>query len=669
MKCSGRRRICCMAGIAAGLLLLPGCGNESGDGKERPAGVVETAVPDGVPELVALLKREANVRSRFPRPVQPDGSEGVPPPSAALEQAVSRLASSMDPQAVDLLFQTLETGSDTAAYWAAEVLGAKGDARSIEPVWTRYRHSRPFFRAHLREVAARLPRETTVGFLMDKLGDDDYQVRLDAGELLSRIPHPKAIDALCDAMESSATQERDHAIDALVEIGEPAVPALLKAAAGKWGNRKVAAVMALSRIPSEAGLKKVFALSLSEKAAIRTEAEQALRLALSKTPRGRRLTDAQRARQEILEQAMFRAFSGSRTSREEAVRLQVIDLFGRMAIPEAAEAVRTSARRDSSAAVKAVALRIMNRNNDPAALDRALKGLYSPSDDVRRAAEGTLLRVMSAELLGRIKPALQDSSPKVRQTAVRAIRKLDIPQVRSLLIARTGDSDDDVAYEACRALHGLPRRADDERWLERLSRSSSRKVRQEVIRTLGDTDCFDTIPVLLQMLAHENSGTQNDAEDVLEDCVDSRVFRPMFERVARRSKEGIAWRVPDGLFNQAGDHWRELLPELSSQEDGRKALAAALLEEVEEPSVKQALRRLTLARDRVVACNAPHALLKGSSPDAQVVRVMVDMMQNSDWGGSLASAFLNSPVKELQDQSIRWYREHGFDVIPIWVPM
>ncbi|MBN2302699.1 MAG: HEAT repeat domain-containing protein [Lentisphaerae bacterium] len=646
------------------LLLLSGCGKDTAPVKEVKKDTVVSAKEMDAAALVAALTKEANASIQMRRPRMSDGIETFAPPSPQLEHIVNELVSSLSPQIMDLLSPVIETGSEEEAFWASEVLGRKQDSRAILPIWNRYvaKHSRPLLRQHLRDIAARLPRELTVRFLAEKLSNENYQIRMAACEMLETCPDPQSVPALCDVMASCSTAERDKAVDALVRIGEKAVPTLLKHAAAKRSNKQSAAIMALGRIPSKNAVRKVFELSISDDPAVSLDARNALISSLSKNENQSADENAYSQRDKM-EQVAFQVISTGMSSVNEKARIQALDFIGIMEMAKAGEFIRIIAQRDASDKVRAYALRIMNRNGDPVALEHAFKSLVSDKEHMRQEATAIIIRVISNDHLARLKPAINHSNPDVRRAAMRILGRLDTPQARTILVAHTRDSNEKVIIEACCGLYRMKRLPEDIQWLRQLSKSASRDVRWEVIRILGDWGGFDAVTVLVDLLAHPDGRTRNAAAAKINDSSDPRVFKPLFEIAVQNASGGIAQSVPKALIIQADTKWQELLPLLDSNQPDRKAVAAKVLEKVAVPVVKRKFRQLTLARDRIVSCNASHALL--DPPDKQIVDVMIDMMWNSEWGHYLAGCFLNSSVSSLNSNSIKWYKEHGYNVFTL----
>lgn len=65
--------------------------------------------------------------------------------------------------------------------------------------------------------------------LLESLKDSDYQMRLESARALERIADVSAAPALVEAMDDDRAEVRWRAAEAMISIGEPGLPILLKA--------------------------------------------------------------------------------------------------------------------------------------------------------------------------------------------------------------------------------------------------------------------------------------------------------------------------------------------------------------------------------------------------------------------------------------------------------
>jgi HEAT repeat protein len=627
-------------------------------------------MPTSVAGLAEALVAAAERRTMTPSIRAAVARDEWLPPSAQLLQLVESLVAKPAEEVLPVLAPLVVSGSAEAARWASEVLARQQVALAAQPVWQRYcaPSTAPALRKQLLEVAARLPREATVRLLAPHLAAENYRVRIAACEVLAACPSASALAALLPLLDSSSTGERDLAIAAVVAIGVEAVPTLLQAAQAKRSNRQLAAVLALSQIPSTVALEAVFDASLSSDPLQRQDARGALVRALSKpAPWAARELDAagQHRHDELAllacELLVRRLAAGTESERERA-----IELLAQLSLPQASMCIRGVAEHDPSELLRAQALRIMSRNSDPRALALAFDQLTASDERMRGAAASTIAKVLDASHLAQLQVALRHSDPQVRKTVLWLVGRIAAPAAREVLIAQTGDQDVDVALTASRALERWPRQATDLAWLSALATSSSRGCRQQAARLLGQLASTEAVTLLLTLLEHADDSTRSHAATELGRVDDPRVFEPLFRWAMSQATGGLARSIPATLERQATARWQELLPWLASEDDARKAVAAALLEHVDNAVVRAELRQRTLARDRVIVCNAPDALL---DPLDDLVRTaLLEMMENEPWGATLAAHFLNHELAEMRGAAATWYRKRGFQVIEFWGP-
>ena len=114
---------------------------------------------------------------------------------------------------------------------AAEALGRIGDARAVDPLIAALRDEDIYVVRSAAEALGRIGDARAVDPLIAALRDED--VVRSAAEALGRIGDARAVDALIDTLRKffhySADANHKSAADALVQIGAPAVDALVAA--------------------------------------------------------------------------------------------------------------------------------------------------------------------------------------------------------------------------------------------------------------------------------------------------------------------------------------------------------------------------------------------------------------------------------------------------------
>jgi HEAT repeat protein len=127
----------------------------------------------------------------------------------------------------------------------------------------------------VRALAA-IHNERTPRLLLQALGDPQAAVRQCAALGLRFHPEPKAVEPLIQALSDEDQLTAALAADALVEIGEPAVPALLEVMASAPQAVRLKAVRALALIGDQRSIPALFAALDEDSALLEYWASQGL---------------------------------------------------------------------------------------------------------------------------------------------------------------------------------------------------------------------------------------------------------------------------------------------------------------------------------------------------------------------------------------------------------
>jgi len=150
-------------------------------------------------------------------------------------KTVQALGASGDPRAVPTLIQALADSDADIRRMAAEALGKLGDPQAIPALAQTLRDSEWDVRCAAAEALGKFNDPQAVPALIEALGDSDWDVRSAAAEALGAIGDPQAVPAL----SVWAYAGEDAAQDALLTLGHPALglPQAVAqlAAQGAWG--------------------------------------------------------------------------------------------------------------------------------------------------------------------------------------------------------------------------------------------------------------------------------------------------------------------------------------------------------------------------------------------------------------------------------------------------
>jgi len=327
-----------------------------------------------------------------------------------------------------------------------------------------------------------------------------------AQNLSASKANPKEIASLIDKLKTNDDRELDAAIEKLGEIGEPAIPALMKAGQDKnlQVRRSAAQVLIQMGPPAIPALAK--ALKNSD-ADVRSNAAEAL---------GRIGAEAKTALPQLVP-LLKDSHADVRSNAAEA--LGRIGAEAKTALPQLVPLLK-----DSHANVRSNAAEALGSMGAEAktALPQLVPLLKDSNADVRSNAAGALGRIgaEAKTALPQLVPLLQDSDANVRSRAAFALgvigseAKTALPQLVSLL----KDSDANVRGNAAYALGSLgPEAKTALPQLVSLLKDSNAEVRSsaaEVFESLG-AEAKTALPQLLSLLKDSNAGVKTNAANAL----------------------------------------------------------------------------------------------------------------------------------------------------------
>jgi HEAT repeat protein len=327
--------------------------------------------------------------------------------------------------AVTDLIGILADGDADARLAAVSALGAIGDPRAVQPLFSALRGPD----LHVCESAARaLGRigEPAVELLIRALKDSE--VPWEAARALGEIADPRAVQPLIDSFAQTHWMIRDAAVAALGRIGEPSIAPLLSALQDPDRDVRRCAADALDRLDwkpreDEAGayywIAKNQWMNCVE---IGAPAVDPLIIVLSDPhPEVRRAAAA------------------------------TLGILG----DEAALESLLAALRDDDGLVIAAAAEALGCLKDRRALEPLLDVLRNPHWQARAAAAEALGRIRLSAAVEPLLTALPDDSSHVREAIVEALGYLGDHRAVEALIEALGHGDEDVHRAAAEALGRL----------------------------------------------------------------------------------------------------------------------------------------------------------------------------------------------------------------------
>jgi HEAT repeat protein len=459
-------------------------------------------------------------------------------------EAVKQLSSSREPRAIEALVEMLDDPAGPVENEARKALIAMRRV-SVEALLAALSH--PSDKRKVNAASAlRLIIEDwsnwdrvkdVVSALTGVIGNTDPSIRRVAVEELGFNTGPAVVKSLAIALSDKITGVRQAASGSLLRLldaeqskGQPAfaagaaaqaldaLPALVEAMRNHqpWEGEYEVAGRMVSRIGSQAVQPLLDLLHQASKESLRVTVIEAL--GLIPDPKSQQpIVDALKDRSPSMRLMAARALGKFQTPSVEyalETALKDGDINVRMAAAESLLKIIPSKRvpivtptlfhalRTESTAIRQKAATLLGNITDPRAATELVAALNDKEQEVRKAAEESLVKLGSG-VAGQLIQSLRDKSAEVRRAAARILGRLGSQAAVDPLIEALKDPDEWVrAYAA------------------------------EVLRKLGDQRI---IPAFIGSLEDSNDHVRTHAAAVLGELGDQQVVRPLL-RAARRSE-------------------------------------------------------------------------------------------------------------------------------------
>lgn len=454
------------------------------------AAVKHEQLDPAVPEALGYLRD-----SRAVKPLIAKLKDAQSDRTANMALAAREALAQIGPPAVPDLLAALAQEDPKVREAVVRVLGRCGDARAVEPLLTALKDP------PTRQAAAR-----ALGRIGDARAVEPLAALLTSGEAkgkdlvveaLKQIG-PPALDALCAAGKHPRWPIRAKAAEALGELADPrSVPALVEALNDDYGDVRDAARTALLRIGPPA-VEPLIAAAGQDRTRLRRDAARTLGL----------LGDAR----------AVPALVGLLADKDTGVRNAAAEALGQIGDRRAVEPLAL-ARRDKS---------------------------------TERSAALALARLRDQRVAAVMLPWLGRATPEDRQLAARCLGLLGDPQAVEPLIAAARNTDDNPEQrEARRAAIDALAKLGDRRAVKPLTalltaaadRPNKRSIGSSAAMEYTRSDCPDyalplalarldgaaAVEPLVQALAAKNWAVQLAAVEALGDLGDKRAVEPLIE--------------------------------------------------------------------------------------------------------------------------------------------
>ncbi|HID07861.1 MAG TPA: HEAT repeat domain-containing protein [Armatimonadetes bacterium] len=400
-----------------------------------------------------------------------------------------------------------------------------------------------------------------------------FQMRMVAAICLGQLGHPGGIKPLMHALTDSSINVQRVAAEALISIGEPAIPRLVEglehedARVRRWCayilgriKRKSAARYLINRVYRETGeVQRAIVIALGELGSKR--AQPILLDLLRNSPN----IEIQRCAAEALGKVGDRkavpalieglesaSYEVRKASSEALVRIGADAVSGlTRALKHPLQSVRNTAARalgrlqdrravkglikalkDENVQVRQSVAQALGRIGDRSAFRHLSQLLHDPNHEVRFSAVMALVSVGGSMAASLLREALHDSDWLIRLTAAQGLGQLGDTNAVDLLCRALRDLEWSVRFHAARALGQIG----DRRALVSLIRAlfdSHIQVKQAAIEALGQLGDMRAVDALRQVAAREPAELRAMAMKAINKILQQNVPR---KRRAKRSK-------------------------------------------------------------------------------------------------------------------------------------
>lgn len=183
--------------------------------------------------------------------------------STVRENSAEALGKIMDTRAIPALIQAMEDDPDEEVRLkAALALGELGDEKAVDALITALEDSNWSVRRTAANALGRIGDDRAVPYLIKTLEDKDWHVRKYAAVSLGKMRDKKAIPVLLEAMDDEDADVRWKAMLALGNLGESAVPPLIKTLKHKNWRVRAKSAEVLGKIGGEDALHALINLLL-----------------------------------------------------------------------------------------------------------------------------------------------------------------------------------------------------------------------------------------------------------------------------------------------------------------------------------------------------------------------------------------------------------------------
>jgi HEAT repeat protein len=518
---------------------------------------------------------------------------GHPDPEVR-QNAVFALGMLKATEATDQLIEALEDDDPVVRGYAATALGEIGDPKAKEALVAALKKEDASV-VNMATSLHDLGSDLVVQILIEKLRDPDPNKRLYAIYALGRISDPKEIQPLIDVLYSDEIGWL--AAQALVNIGEPAVPTLLEALFSENRNTRLYTTYALGEIGDVRAGRGLLKMFKDEDSLVRDTAAEAL------------IT--------LNDERLVPPLSRELSSPDPRVRQKAIDVLGQIGDASLVETIASYLNDPDLNVVKSAVLSMGNLGSEKASRHLVvLLGSSRPDiqDTVRTAfisigdpaipdlievlqEKGTIAEATAITILGKLKaseavsalfPYLRHPEPSFRRLATVALTEIGDPSAEEYFVSLLNDPDPSLRIYA----------------------------------SIGLMNIGGRIAIKLLLASLGNPDTQWLAVRIL-DRIAKRDVDALIEAL---KEEQTRWYARKALVELDGAILPRLEEGLRSEDPVTRESIAMVLGEVKDRRAVKPLLEALLDEDRFVASSAA-SLIKIGDPGS--VEPLIEMLSNS----------------------------------------
>ena len=424
---------------------------------------------------VRLAAGRALGRIRDPRAVEPL-LDALAAPESWLPARIAEVVLQFGPLAFEPLLARLED-SDNAAVraWAAEILGDLGDTKATPSLLACLADLNEGVRARAASALGKLrDRRAVPELIRMMLADPVPYVRIQVVRALGAISDPRALHHLIDALKDGEWWVRIRVVEALEQLGEPAIEPLYMALDDPDVEVRARAALTLERL----GVLDELVERLS---------------GVDPSARAKLLAAGLAGVVEVL--------VGALAHPDARVRFIITEILGEVRHPSVAAAlvVRLDAEPDTrivGATVHALALQ-----EEASAAVPILKLLGHADERVRVEAVHALESIRVADPHALLASAVRDHEPRVRAGAATVLGTVGDANAVPALVELTADGDAAVRAAAARSLGLLADEAAVPRLIE-ATQDADATVQRAAVRALGQIGDPAALMPLVRLLEH-----------------------------------------------------------------------------------------------------------------------------------------------------------------------